>query len=98
MSAQSRVLSAWTGRKSRGDTGACNQTGGAGSPDGGRGVHWTTGDTMHDTKLAGAFSPVDRNRPMPNGTYGGVGGRRGRPRLLPDPRQAAMSFAEEPRR
>ena len=41
------------------------------------GVYWTTGDTMNETKLAGAVCPVVRNRRMRNRTSGGVGGRRG---------------------
>ena len=49
----------------------------AGSLDGGRGVRIrSTGDTMHETKLAEPLGSVDRNRRMRNCMSGGVGGRR----------------------
>ena len=76
MSGQSRVLSARTGQKSRGDTGANDWTGWAGSPEGGHGAHGPTGDMTHETQLAGAVRPVHKNRRIRNRTYGGVGGRR----------------------
>jgi len=73
LSGQSRVLSARTGQKSRGDTGANDWTGWAGSPDDGRGASWPTGDTTHETQLAGAVGPVHKNRRIRNRTYGGNG-------------------------
>jgi hypothetical protein len=57
------------------------------------GVYWTTGDTMNGTKLAGAVFPVVRNRRMRNRTSGGVGGRKGRPFLLPDSIAASVHQA-----
>jgi len=48
------VLSERAGQKSRGDTGAYDATGGAGSPKGHRGADWMPGDTTHETKLAAA--------------------------------------------
>ena len=75
MSGQSRVLSARTGQMPRGHAGANDATGGAGSSDGARGAYWPTGDTTHETKLAGAVWPVHKNRRIRNRTYGGVGGR-----------------------
>jgi hypothetical protein len=39
------------------------------------------------------FCPVDRNRRIPNGPSGGVGGRRGQPRLLTDQEGKACALA-----
>ena len=78
MSGQSRVLSGVPGHKSWQGPRATATA--ASRPEVSMrccGARWATGDTMHETKLAGARCPVDRNRRMPNGTYGGVGGRRG---------------------
>ena len=77
MSGQSHVLSAWTERKLRGDTGAYSETGEAGSLEGDYGCLLANRRHVNGTKLAGAVRPVDRNRRMRNRMYGGVGGRRG---------------------
>lgn len=80
------MLSERTGQMPEATRGLPPKAGGAGSSKSGGGVYWTTGDMMNETKLAGAVCPVGRNRRIRNRTYGGVGGRRGRPRLLPDNR------------
>ena len=46
--------------------------------------HQTTQYTKRYSLQQIEFCPVDRNRRIPNGPSGGVGGRRGQPRLLPD--------------
>jgi hypothetical protein len=52
---------------------------------GAQGVQWPSSDMTNGTQLAAArVVVVDRNRRIGNRTYGGVGGRRGQPRMLPD--------------
>ena len=46
------MLTEWTGQKPEETWGLQPKAGGAGSPKSGCGVYWTTGDMMHETKLA----------------------------------------------
>lgn len=86
MSGQSRVLSERSEAEARGNTGTCEPLAGPEAPKvlGALSDAQATRRTKPNSLPQISLCPVDRNRPLRNRTAGGVGGRRGQPRLLPD--------------